>query len=304
MSMLQLRRFASAVFVYAVLAQLAAAQAQTAAPKAKPALDDAIRTLFSGTTFSQVAISPDGKHLAWVESAKAGTSAIYVAETGGGPQPRRVTAGAGASAAAPTEDSIAWSPDSKRIAFLSDAAKAGQAQLYVVGAAGGPATKLTSVKGFLGSPGWSPDGKTIALLFTENAERAAGPLVAEKPQTGEIKEAVTEQRLTVVDVTSSRLRQISPADMYVYEYDWSPDGKRFVATAAHGNGDNNWYLAELYTLHAAGGEMKSIYKPPLQIANPAWSPDGTAIAFIAGLMSDEPAVGGDICTINEAGGQP
>ncbi len=48
--------------------------------------------------------------------------------------------------------------------------------------------------------------------------------------------------------------------------------------------------------------MKSIYKPPLQIANPAWSPDGQRIAFIGGLMSDEPSVGGDIFTIPAIGG--
>ena len=49
--------------------------------------------------------------------------------------------------------------------------------------------------------------------------------------------------------------------------------------------------------------MKSIYKPPLQIANPAWSPDGKRIAFIGGLMSDEPSVGGDIFTIPATGGE-
>ena len=66
------------------------------------------------------------------------------------------------------------------------------------------------MKGFLASPGWSPDGKTLAFLFTENAERAAGPLVAEKAQTGVIKEAVTEQRLALVDAASSKLRQSRP----------------------------------------------------------------------------------------------
>ena len=50
--------------------------------------------------------------------------------------------------------------------------------------------------------------------------------MAATAQTGEIKEAVTEQRLALVDVASGTLRQISPADMYVYEYDWSPDGRR------------------------------------------------------------------------------
>jgi dipeptidyl aminopeptidase/acylaminoacyl peptidase len=304
MFMFPLKRFVSTVFMCATLVQLAAAQAKTAAPKTKPILDDTVRTLFSGVTFSQVAISPDGNHIAWVESAKAGSSAIYVSETGGGPQPRRITAAAGASAAARAEDSIAWSPDSKRIAFLSDAAEAGQAQLYVVSAAGGPATKLTNVKGFLASPGWSPDGKNIAFLFTENAVRAAGPLVAEKPQTGVIKDAVTEQRLALVNASTGKLRQISPADMYVYEYDWSPEGKRFVTTAAHGNGDNNWYIAQLYTIDAAGGPMKSIYKPPIdsQIANPAWSPDGKSVAFISGLMSDEGSVGGDIFVLPAEGG--
>src|SRR6267378_695630 len=63
----------------------------------------------------------------------------------------------------------------------------------------------------------SPDGKTIAILVTENATRAAGPLVAETAQTGEIKEAVSEQRLALVDAATGMLRQISPPDMYVYE---------------------------------------------------------------------------------------
>ena len=59
------------------------------------------------------------------------------------------------------------------------------------------------------------------------------------PSSGVIEQHVYEQRLTTVDVASGRVRQISPADLYVYQYDWSPDGKAFAATAAHGAGDAN-----------------------------------------------------------------
>jgi dipeptidyl aminopeptidase/acylaminoacyl peptidase len=175
----------------------------------------------------------------------------------------------------------------------------------VLSIASGPAKKLTNVKGLLATPQWSPDGKTIAVLYTENATRAAGPLVAETPETGEIKDAFFEQRIALVDLATGDFRQVSPADMYVYEYDWSPDSVHFAIIAAHGNGDNNWYIAQLYTLDAGPlGLMKPIYKPLLQIANPTWSPDGKKIAFIAGLMSDEPSVGGDIYTIAATGGEP
>jgi dipeptidyl aminopeptidase/acylaminoacyl peptidase len=290
-----------------------------AAEHAKPTdatgpIHDVEKTLFASRRFEQAAISPDGKRVAWVETligkdgAPSGNTAIYISGLESKTLPKRLKAGVGAGDH--EEGSVAWSPDSKRIAFLSDAVKAGQRQLYVArlsaedgNTPSAAAKKLTSVRGFLATPTWSPDGKTIAVLFTENASRASGPLVAETPQTGEIKDSFFEQRLAVVDVASGKLRQISPADTYIYEYDWAPDGLRFAVTAALGNGDNNWWVAELYTLEGATGLMKSIYKPHLQIANPVWSPDGERIAFVEGLMSDAGFTGGDIFSVAAGGGE-
>jgi len=287
-------------------------------------LDEVMNTLFATHRFEQTVISPDGKKIAWVETlvgkdgAPDGNTAIYVTGLQSNEGPARVSAATrnvslsskgviadGIQFVPRAEGSLAWSPDSTKLAFLSDGVKPGQLQLYVKDLADhGSIHRLTSVKGLLATPRWSPDGKTIAVLFTENATRAAGPLVAETPETGEIKDAFFEQRLALVDLASGEFRQISPPDMYVYEFDWSPDSARFALLAAHGNGDNNWYIAQLYTLDAGPlGLMKSIYKPPLQIANPAWSPDGKKIAFIAGLMSDEPSVGGDIFAISATGGE-
>src|SRR5262249_2020371 len=159
------------------------------------------------------------------------------------------------------------------LAFLSDTDKKEQLQVYVAALSGGPATKLTRLTGFLAGPRWSPDGKQLAFLFTENAPRAAGPLQPRTPDVGVVEDHIFEQRVTVIALQSGRTRQVSPADMYVYEYDWSPDSKNVTAIAAHGSGDNNWYIAQLYRLALASGTMKSILKPAMQIAVPRWSPD-------------------------------
>src|SRR5579872_2656962 len=273
---------------------------------AAPEIDTVVKTLRAAHRFAETEISPDGTHVTWVETltgkdaAPNGNTAVYVKNLKTDSAPVRVTAGVATSFHA--EGNIAWSNDSRHFAFLSDAAKKDQQQLYIVAADGGTARKLTQVKGFLDAPQFSPDNKTISVLFTENATRASGPLVAETAETGEIKDSFFEQRLAVIDIASNKLRQISPADTYIYEYSWSPDGQHIVATAAQGNGDNNWYIAELNILDVATGLMKSIYKPQLQIARPAWSPDGKHIAFIEGLMSDEPSVGGDVYLIPSAGG--
>ena len=295
------------------------AQAGQAAPRqgsprakvtreAKPLtpVETAIATLTAARAFEQVAISPDAKSVAWVEAIpgkngiETGNSAIYISSADGKTPPHRISASVGVPR---SESGIAWSPDSKQLAFLSDASKPGQLQLYVTNLAG-PAKKLTSVKGFLDAPRWSPDGKTIAVLFIENAPRASGPLVAEAAESGEIKDSFYEQRLALVDVATGKFRQVTPADMYIYEYDWAPDSQHIVGTAARGNGDDNWYIAELFSIDSTAGGMKSIYKPALQIARPVWSLDGKSIAFIEGLMSDEPSVGGDIFVMPASGGTP
>jgi len=281
-----------------------------AAPKILPGTPEAkaIAAMFNVHDFSEVRISPDGKQVAWVESlpdkngAMSANSAIYLADLKNPGAARRISATA--AGVAHGEGDVAWSPDSKRIAFLSDAEKAGQPQLYVVSAAGGAAKRLTQFKGNVNSPGWSPDGKTIAVLYTENAVRIGSPLMPEVPDVGLIKDESYEQRLTLVDAATGKMRALSATDLYVYEFDWSPDGKRFVVSAAKGDGDNNWYVAALDTIDAESGELKELYKPDVQIANPRWSPGGEQVAYIGGIMSDEGSTGGDIYVVSGDGGAP
>jgi dipeptidyl aminopeptidase/acylaminoacyl peptidase len=234
--------------------------------------------------FSEVAMSPDGARVAWIQDAK---NEIYIKPLGAATAPTR--AGSGSH--------LVWSPDSARIAYLGD-----DRQLYVVAAKGGRSKKLTTLTGFLTDPQWSPDGSKIALLFAENAPGGGGPLEAEPVETGVIGGEIHNQRLTIVEVASGNVKQISPADLNIYEYDWSPDGKSFVVSAAPGPGDNNWWIAKLYTMAADSGKLTEIFKPETQIAMPRWSPDGKSIGFIQGLMSDEGFTGGDVFTISASGG--
>ena len=266
-----------------------------------------LESLYAVRSFQQAAISPDGKKLAWVETTRAKdhsesrNTMLYVLDLDRpSASPHRLTAGDGKREC--EESGLAWSPDSEHIAFLSTCGEPGQRQLYVAPASGGDVRRLTSLTGFLANPRWSPNGNQIALLFTENAVRAAGPLEPTAIETGVIEENFHEQRLALVDVGSGKTRQISPSDTYVYEYDWSPDGKQIAYTAAKGNGDNNWWLAELFRIDVTTGKIQFVFKPATQIAVPRWSPDGSTIAFVQGLMSDEGSTGGDVYNVPATGG--
>jgi dipeptidyl aminopeptidase/acylaminoacyl peptidase len=274
-------------FVALLLTSLACI-AQPADSRIAPILAE----LASVHTFDQVAISPDAKRAAWIEA-----DVIYISDLAG-KAPIRIASPKPSS----TRD-LAWSRDSTMIAFLSDREKKGQMQLYIVPATGGKLRKLTNLAGYLADPRFSPDSTRIALLFAENAPGGGGPLEAEPVETGVIGGEIHNQRMTIVDATSGATKQVSQADMNVYEYDWSPDGGSFALSAAPGPGDNNWWIAQLYTMSADTGKMKSIFRPETQIALPRWSPDGSSIAFIQGLMSDEGFTGGDLFTIASSGGQ-
>ena len=251
--------------------------------------DQTYDSLVATQGIHEVAVSPDGKRVAWAQHGTGiFTSDVAVAK------PTRLASG----------EAIDWSPDGRRIAFLADPESAGQQALFTIDAGGGQPKKLTDVKGYMAEPRWSPDGTKIAFLFTENAVRVAGPMAPVTPESGVVGQKIYYQRIAVVDTKGGTVRQVSPPDLYVYEYDWSPDGSTFAATAAPGPGDNNWYIAKLYTFEAGTGKANTVYKPDFQIADPRWSPDGKSIAFVGGLMSDEGSTGGDVFVIAASGGEP
>lgn len=165
---------------------------------------------------------------------------------------------------------------------------------------------IATIAGIAQTPRVSPDGKRIALLVTLGAAKESGATQAGVRMVGEIGEKNDEQRLAVFDVAraATTVTPLSPAGRYVYEYDWTPDGRGFVATTALGNGDNNWWVATLDAIDAQTGAVRSIAKPSTQLNHPRVSPDGRTVAYIGGLMSDFGSIGGDVFTVPFAGGTP
>jgi len=270
-----------------------------------PSIAGALDALGSVRTFSEVALSPDGKHAVYgsVVAGKRGGAVVDVSALS-------IVAATDGSGALPLtacpqsvcdEHSAVWSPDGTQIAFVTTDASE-QPQIAIASASGSGVRTITHAHGPLDTPRWSPDGSRIAFLYSEGAPSTPGPTHPLARAAGVLAATVYEQRLAVISAHGGAPTLLGPADLNIYEYDWSPDGRRFAVTAAHGSGDNNWWVAELALLDARSGAVTTLLKPHLQLASPRWSGDGARIAYIGGIMSDQGSTGGDVFVIPAAAG--
>src|SRR6266481_651880 len=167
--------------------------------------------------YDDIALSPDGAHVAWVQSTAATTSKqIHIRGTSGNAAPVLVNL---ATTGERTDSDPAWSPDSNTLAFFSAAGEKDQAQLWTVNANGSDPKKITHLKGYAARPRWSHDGKRIAFLYIEGAG-GGGPLMAAPATVGVIDTAIHNQRIAVLDIANEQVRQAWPPDLHIYDYDW------------------------------------------------------------------------------------
>jgi dipeptidyl aminopeptidase/acylaminoacyl peptidase len=226
---------------------------------------------------SDVQLAPNGQRVAFVVAPIAHaepkpTSEIWLAGVGADANPRRFTT------ADAEERSPRWSPDGTRLAFLSDRAERGAAQLHLIDAAGGEATALAPVRRGIDQIEWRPDGQALS----GTADRLA--LAGQQDPPGDIYVASLADRPRVIvqlPVDGSEPSVLGPAEGHVWIYAWSRDGRSIAAVTTGSNrlddriGDVRCAIIDV-TTRAERTLATLPFVPDLL----QWSPDGTQLVAI------------------------
>ena len=264
-----------------------------------------------------VRLSRDGDRVAyqlvWADAESRTNRSRVVVRRVLDPDPIEIAAG-------PRRDhSPEWSPDGRRLAFVSK--KGAADQVFVVELPGSEAVQVSSIPEGASSPQWSPDGSHLAFLGNIVSEP---DVVVDDPRPPESAESVRRTpvariarhldykhdgegyadgrhtHLFVVGFDGGDAVQVTNGAWDVAGFTWSADGQRL---AVIGNADEDADLSRATHLYWVdlSGSMEKIHTG-YELSSPAWAPSGDRIAFVA-TNSDEAGLLDRIFVVPANGGE-
>ena len=272
-----------------VLAFMAAFPAAAAKPAFSP------MDVFAIEWASDPQISPDGTQVAYVRQSfdiKSDTRRrmIWLVDRDGGNH--RPLVGGSANQASPR-----WSPDGKRLAFVS--ADGDGAQIHMYWFAQGVTARVTNLLDSPSRLAWSPDGRHLAFVMRVPEKRE--PLkvdLPEKPEDAKWAEPLKAidrmvyradgegflpdafAQLFVVSADGGTARQLTEG---AFDHDgvaWAADGAEILVSAnRHENADAVPADSEVHAVDVATGAIRALTKRFGPDADPAASPDGKYVAY-------------------------
>jgi len=189
--------------------------------------------------------SPDGKWIAY-SGQLGGQRGLIVAHPDGGAK-RFLTAMESTNTPLPTTGkTMAWSPDSRQIAYVS--------------AQPGPETAEAT-------------GDPIVItryLYKPTASEGTSHFNDNK-----------RLHVFVLDLDTGKSRQLTSGTHYEHSLDWSPDGREIAFISNREQNEDQFFNYDLFALNPANGAIRRLTATESAEYRPHWSPDGRTIAYEA-----------------------
>ena len=242
-------------------------------------------------------LSPDGRTVAFHVRTPDWASdrfddELWLAPAGAG-EPRQITNAAGSSS------NPRWSPDSKRLAFLST--RTGASQVFAVSPPDTAPSQLTRAAGGVDDFRWSPDGRWLAYTSSTSLPSPAEP--DEFHIVG--NDARSSTSLWIMDASGGTppVELTDPAAFAVDDIAWAPDSRRIAFSAKAVGAPYPFSTYDIYVVRVEDKAVTHVVDTPGPDYFPVWSPDGKQLAHVTyskepffthslGMLAVVPAEGG------------